>query len=249
MAEGTVDSLLRFLTEVEALRGREETSRVLDRLLKDCGFAYYRLMRRQKPASNPLDLLLAGRSPEGWDRAYVDRRYFQIDPTVRRLDRIQTGFRWRDALPAFRASPQRRRMERMMADARRHGLEDGYSFPVHGRRGLVGSLAIGGRPRDLCALEMTLFDAVARKLFWKMLHATAPEEAEKRLECPDPDLTVREVEILALLAEGLTSRQIADLLGITGHTVNWYMNAIQRKLGARNRHHAIALAFRRGLVS
>src|SRR5690606_7715325 len=43
MAEGTVDSLLRFLTEVEALRGREETSRVLDRLLTDCGFAYYRL--------------------------------------------------------------------------------------------------------------------------------------------------------------------------------------------------------------
>ena len=173
----------------------------------------------------------------------------QVDPTVRYLGHAQAGFRWRDTLGAFRTSPHRKRMERMMVDARQNGLEDGYMFPVHGRRGLLGSLSLGGRTIDLCGAELALYDSIARRLYWKLMHAADPEEAGRLSAVVDVELTRREMEALTLLAQGMTSHDIGRALGISNHTVDWYMNGIQEKLGARNRHHAVAIAFRLGLVS
>ena len=73
--------------------------------------------------------------------------------------------------------------------------------------------------------------------------------AERLSAVVDVELTRREMEALSLLAEGMTSPDIGRVLGISSHTVDWYMNGIQEKLGARNRHHAIAIAFRLGLIS
>ena len=102
---------------------------------------------------DPPSLLLAGHWPKGWPETYMRKRYMQVDPTVRYLGHAQAGFRWRDTLGAFRLSPHRKRMERMMVDARQNGLQDGYIFPVHGRRGLLGMLSLGGRPVDLREID------------------------------------------------------------------------------------------------
>lgn len=244
-----INLLVQFLALIDELRGREEATAEFERLLTLCGFDYYGLLLAPRPVDEPSGLLLAGRWPEGWPELYLRRRYMQIDPTVRYLGHAQQGFRWRDTLGAFRTSPHRKRMERMMVDARNKGLEDGYVFPVHGRRGLIGSLSIGGRPVDLESVEIGLFDSIARRLYWKLVHAADPETAARLSEVVDVQLTRREMEALTLLAEGMTSHEIGRTLGISSHTVDWYMNGIQEKLGARNRHHAIAIAFRLGLVS
>jgi LuxR family transcriptional regulator, quorum-sensing system regulator SdiA len=57
------------------------------------------------------------------------------------------------------------------------------------------------------------------------------------------------LEILHFLTDGLTSNEIGKVLNLSNHTVDWYMNGLQEKLQARNRQHAVALAFRQGLVS
>lgn len=244
-----INLLVQFLALIDELRDRTETTAEFERLLMFCGFDYYGLIQTPKPVESPTSLLLAGRWPKGWPETYIRKRYMQVDPTVRYLGHAQTGFRWRDTLAAFRLSPHRKRMERMMVDARQNGLEDGYMFPVHGRRGLLGSLSLGGRPVDLESVEIALFDSIARRLYWKLLLAGDPEEAARLSAVVDVELTRREMEALSLLAEGMTSHDIGRVLGISSHTVDWYMNGIQEKLGARNRHHAIAIAFRLGLVS
>src|SRR5690606_11905644 len=129
------------------------------------------------------------------------------------------------------------------------GLEDGYVFPVYGRLGHLGTLSIGGRPVDLHPAEIGLLDSISRRLFWKFLHAIRPEAAEAMAADMQIALTRREMETLSLLADGMTSHEISRVLGISSHTVDWYMNGIQEKLQASNRHHAVALAFRLGLVS
>ena len=47
----------------------------------------------------------------------------------------------------------------------------------------------------------------------------------------------------------MTSNEMGATLGMSAHTVDWYMNGIQEKLHARNRHHVVAIAFRLGLIS
>ncbi len=62
------------------------------------------------------------------------------------------------------------------------------------------------------------------------------------------DLTAREREVLALLAEGLANKAIAARLGISEHTAKFHVNAILGKLGAESRAAAIVKAARLGLV-
>ncbi len=61
-------------------------------------------------------------------------------------------------------------------------------------------------------------------------------------------LTPREHEVLALLAEGLPNKIVADRLQISEHTVKFHVNAIMGKLGAQSRTEAVVLATRRGLI-
>ncbi|KRB46374.1 LuxR family transcriptional regulator [Terrabacter sp. Root181] len=64
-----------------------------------------------------------------------------------------------------------------------------------------------------------------------------------------PDLTPREVEVLALLAQGLTNGQIGKQLYISTKTVSVHVSNLLAKLGASGRTEAAAIARRRGLVS
>jgi DNA-binding NarL/FixJ family response regulator len=61
-------------------------------------------------------------------------------------------------------------------------------------------------------------------------------------------LTGREREVLRLIAEGLSNKQISRALGITERTVKFHVTSIFNKLGAENRAQAAALAIQQGLV-
>jgi NarL family two-component system response regulator LiaR len=62
------------------------------------------------------------------------------------------------------------------------------------------------------------------------------------------DLTSREREVLALVAQGMQNKEIARLLALSPGTVRIYVSEILSKLGARNRTEATALALQHGLV-
>ena len=62
------------------------------------------------------------------------------------------------------------------------------------------------------------------------------------------NLTTRELEILTLLSEGLEDREIAATLFLSPKTVKFHMASARRKIGARNRTHAVAIAYREGIV-
>jgi DNA-binding NarL/FixJ family response regulator len=61
-------------------------------------------------------------------------------------------------------------------------------------------------------------------------------------------LTPREIEVLHLLAQRLTDREIADALFLSQHTVGRHVQNILGKLDVRNRREAGALAEREGLT-
>ncbi|MFF0435438.1 response regulator [Streptomyces sp. NPDC004327] len=66
-------------------------------------------------------------------------------------------------------------------------------------------------------------------------------------ELPD-GLTTREAEVLALMAEGLSNREIARSLFVSEATVKTHVNRVFAKTGSRDRGQAIAYAHRRGLT-
>jgi DNA-binding NarL/FixJ family response regulator len=64
-----------------------------------------------------------------------------------------------------------------------------------------------------------------------------------------PQLSPREKEIMHLMAEGMTAEQIANQLNVSVETVRTHVRNVIRKLQARNRVHAIAMALERGEIA
>lgn len=67
-------------------------------------------------------------------------------------------------------------------------------------------------------------------------------------EARAPVLTPREREILSFLADGLTGEEIAERLVLSPETIRTHVRNAMRKLGAKTRVHAVALAFESGEV-
>ena len=62
------------------------------------------------------------------------------------------------------------------------------------------------------------------------------------------ELTPRELEVLRLVAEGLSNKSVANHLSISEHTVKFHVNSIMGKLSAQSRTEAVARATRLGLL-
>ncbi len=62
-------------------------------------------------------------------------------------------------------------------------------------------------------------------------------------------LTAREQDVLRLLAQGRSNRQIGEELFISGKTASVHVSNILAKLGAASRGEAVAVAYREGLIA
>jgi DNA-binding CsgD family transcriptional regulator len=74
-----------------------------------------------------------------------------------------------------------------------------------------------------------------------------PPRAARRVQSEVP-LTGRELEVLALLAEGASNKLIARRLGISAHTAKYHVASLLEKLDAVSRTDAVAHAARIGVL-
>lgn len=245
-----MSAVVRFLDRERDQSGDAAAARDrLSKVIGSLGFNFFKLLRQAGPESGATDLILAEQWPDDWPELYAKRKYATIDPMLRYLGHSQGGFRWDEAMECFQGDPHYKRMVRMMVDARRFGLEDGYVFPVHGRRGLVGVLIVAGIAMGLSGSEMAMMESLAKKAFWELAELLDPAAHERLSRPVTMQMTNREMETLEYLGCGMTSNEMGVTLGLSAHTVDWYMNGIQEKLHAKNRHHVVAIAFRLGLIS
>jgi DNA-binding NarL/FixJ family response regulator len=90
-------------------------------------------------------------------------------------------------------------------------------------------------------------DPAAQRQVVAALSVPAPAAAAPVPELPD-ELTPREAEVLALIAEGLTNTEIAERLVVSAATVKSHVNHIFAKIGARDRAQAVVYAYANGIA-
>jgi DNA-binding CsgD family transcriptional regulator len=95
---------------------------------------------------------------------------------------------------------------------------------------------------ELLAAERLAEAAGLATLLGRVRRALRAHGVTRRPTTRAGDLSPREREVLALVGDGLSTRRIAELLGVTRHTAETYVKSGMAKLGARTRTEAAVLA-------
>ena len=120
------------------------------------------------------------------------------------------------------------------------------------RAGASGFLLKDVMPEDLIAAvrvvaagDGLIAPTITKRLIEQFARAAPPSAPPPGLD----ELTPREVEVLTLMARGLTNGEIADELVISEATVKTHVKRVLSKLGARDRVQAVVVAYEAGLVT
>lgn len=122
-------------------------------------------------------------------------------------------------------------------------FQDHESVHTMLRNGAVGYLTKSSLTEDLVETIRSVFQD--KMVFSKEVgvHLSTPSQP-----AVDFHLTDRELEVLVLLAEGLTNQQSAQKLSISTSTLKFHMSNIFQKLGVQTRSEALVLAAKNNLI-
>jgi DNA-binding NarL/FixJ family response regulator len=181
--------------------------------------------------ANEADITLVGEADNGRDAV---RLFRELRPDVVLMDLRMREF---DGIETTRAIHGEFPDARIVALTSYDGDQDIYRALEAGVRGYL--------------LKETAYADVVHAI--RTVHAgkrmMPPEVAERLSEhFPKIALTLRETEVLELVAKGLGNKEIADQIGTASGTVKMHVQNILDKLGAADRTHAVTLAIRRGIL-
>ncbi len=108
---------------------------------------------------------------------------------------------------------------------------------------VLGAVAAG---EDRLAQQILEKPEVARRVLGELQRYVSGETSP---DAADTALTVRELQVLDCVAQGMSNKEIAETLFITEQTVKNHMTSILRKLGAQDRVDVILAAVRNGWVA
>ena len=99
--------------------------------------------------------------------------------------------------------------------------------------------------RDVVAGETLIAPTITRRLIEEFCRRPSSDHAR---HAELVDLTPRELEVLTLIGQGMSNREIASALVVADTTVKTHVSRILNKLGLRDRAQAVVVAYETGLV-
>lgn len=125
----------------------------------------------------------------------------------------------------------------------RFRMPRGAFFPTCNPAGERGGIGFSGDREPFTNVEMLELHMICTHVFDRLYQVGL---GENRI---GSDLTAREIDCLNWTAAGKTSVEISNILGLSEHTVNHYLNRVTKKLKTVNRTQAVAKALRIGIIS
>ncbi len=180
--------------------------------------------------------------PDDWVCQYISNKLYKIDPIADFAARADEPFFWSDIDKLTRLT----KSQEAFIEARKAAdIGDGLAIQVFGPFGRNGYVGIG-IPEELHKQAAER----AHQYQWVCQFAHQRYCAITRSSLPSlPELTPREREILQWVAKGKSNGVIADILGLSAHTIDAYMRRIFNKLGTSDRVTAAIRGIGSGLIS
>lgn len=225
----------KHLEATRKARSDGDIAEILGRIAKSLGYRSAYLIEYSSIVDGVPHIIDSDRGRTQWWRDYF-RSGMRTD-TAQIAEILQRG-----GVQSFGADRFSDANDPLLAFARRVDMVDATLVPVSFGGTVVGLAGFSGvielDPAQRTALQLLVYSAFAQVRSFGAGGIFVPHEP----------LTPREKEVIGLSAEGLTSVEIAERLGMSARTVNQHVDNVADKLGTKNRTHTIAEVIRHGLL-
>lgn len=238
------------LDDVERASASIATAATLDQLLamtadaaQPFGFAHVAIARHVHVQSGLLEPKIVSNYPAEWHDLFRRRDYSLVNPILAACQRRGGAIRWTDLESVI---PLTRIQREYLEETRRIGLGSGCTVANHMPDMPTVSVHfvvpdngdLHPRPFMLAMLLGIAAGQQARNLWQARLPEVTSEAGER--------LSPRQVDCIKLVARGMTSWEIASVLGISDQTVSEYLTDARRRLVVSNRAQLVLKALKQG---
>jgi len=236
-AEQWATTLVRFAS----LQTISEVSRFLKENTADMGFPIHVIApipTEQYPVSE--GAFLVQNWPPEWDATYHERGFAAFDPIPLVTPLLTKPVSIDDVYAGRAGIIPDPRAEQIRAYAESLGNPSGILVPIFGPLGYRAIVCFAG-PGPVPGPEgMALLHVLATFAHDRVRELTAKSHKV-------PELSDREIEVLRCARDGLSDLAAAERLQITVRTIRFHFTNIRKKLDAKNREQAVAMAVQAGL--
>ena len=233
--------IARLASELPAFKTQFDVFRFMKRATEICGFRSFMIFNM--PATTSLDLSsnsIITNWPAELLSSYDQSHLLSTSPVIRHIRTSSVPLQYDFDEPGQLLFTQGQEEPRQLFT--RFNMPRGVHFPVHDATGARGVVTFAG-DRPLCSVgEMAEIAFLCMHVFDRL--AQIRELDSRATEV----LSEREIDCLNWTAAGKTSVEIAEILGLSEHTINHYLNRATKKLDTVNRTQAVAKALRIGLI-
>jgi len=183
--------------------------------------------------------------PREWAQLYDQEAYIEFDPRIQLVYDRATMVVW-SAEDFHGQSP---RLNKFLNDAARFGIRSGACFTLHdvNHNGVLVCYNSSKNRIDVEQVQRNLGTLYAFGAHFHEIFMRNVVERGLPSRLRGAALTNREVQVLGLVARGLTDDDISLKLSVAPRTVKFHMDSARTKMCAANRQEAVALAVKAGL--
>ncbi|OCZ56186.1 LuxR family transcriptional regulator AbaR [Acinetobacter seifertii] len=180
--------------------------------------------------------------PQAWQQRYVEQQYVKVDPTVQHCMVSLKPLVWSNQYTHTQAEKD------FWEEARSYGLNVGWAQSSRDFIGTRGMLTLARSSDQLSEKEQK---AQYTNMYWltQTVHSSIAKIVnDVEFSQFNLYLTNREKEVLRWTAEGKTSAEIAQILGVSERTINFHLSNSMQKLNVNNKISAAIRAVMLGLL-
>ena len=180
--------------------------------------------------------------PQAWQQRYVEQQYVKVDPTVQHCMVSLKPLVWSSQYTHTQAEKD------FWEEARSYGLNVGWAQSSRDFIGTRGMLTLARSSDQLSEKEQK---AQYTNMYWltQTVHSSIAKIVnDVEFSQFNLYLTNREKEVLRWTAEGKTSAEIAQILGVSERTINFHLSNSMQKLNVKNKISAAIRAVMLGLL-
>jgi DNA-binding CsgD family transcriptional regulator len=238
--------LEEFITQSNHASSQKEVFALFQSALRDLGYdsIVYSLLTDHPSIGRKAGHGVMGNYPTDWMDYYMAKGYFAKDPIPKHAFTTAAAYTWDHVVETCAISTRQRRL---MDEAQEAKLLSGAAVAIYGPNFEVAGVGLASSAGGVKpSADMLSF---IRALSHQFHFAYSQFDLPRALPAKQVYLTPREREILCYSAEGKSIPDMAAILSLSYHTVNFHLKNIYAKLDVSTRQTAVVKAIRLGLIA